>query len=177
MLSLTWKNRTEYRRNSRQQIRSPDKRLKFGSIIVFYGLQHVDSDELKEEIYLRQMMGIPDVTPRILRISCRCCSEPITSVSLHWRDHYKPRQALPCLMCGHPPILTASCSWHGGHRMEWRTNVSYWIMCKCGPRQEFSARKIVPHPARSHISIPHTAVQLIGEWNRMLRHKIKANQL
>jgi hypothetical protein len=53
----------------------------------------VDADELKEEIYHRQMMGIPDVMPRISRISCRCCHEPIMSVSLHWKDHYKPRQA------------------------------------------------------------------------------------
>ena len=143
----------------------------------------VDSDELKEEIYHRQMIGIPDVLPRITRISCSCCLRPIKSVSLHWSDHYKPRQALPCLMCGHQPILTAACSWVGGHGKEWNTNVSCWIECKCGPRQEFSADKIVPHTgdiARTksdHISIPHTALQLIGEWNRMLRHKIKARQL
>jgi hypothetical protein len=66
----------------------------------------VDADELMEEIYHRQMMGIPDVMPRISRISCSCCHEPIMSVALHWKDHYKPRQALPCLMCGHQPILT-----------------------------------------------------------------------
>jgi hypothetical protein len=143
----------------------------------------VDADELKEEIYHRQMMGIPDVLPRISRISCSCCHEPIMSVALHWKDHYKPRGALPCLMCGHQPILTAACSWVGGHGKEWNTYVSYWIECKCGPMQEFSANKIVPHPAyigrtrSDHISIPHTALQLIGEWNRMLRHKIKARQL
>jgi hypothetical protein len=141
----------------------------------------VDAEELKEEIYLRQQMGIPDVLPRISRISCRCCHEPILSVSLHGRDHYKPRQALPCLMCGHQPMLTAACSWRGGHGKNWNARVSYWIECKCG--QEFSARKILPHPAYigrtkfNHISIPHTALQLIGEWNRMLRHKIKARQL
>ena len=143
----------------------------------------VDADELKEEIYLRQMMGIPDVLPRISRISCRCCTYPIMSVALHWKDHYKPRQALPCLMCCHQPILTAACSWVGGHGKEWNTHVSYWIECKCGPRQEFTADKLVPHPAYlgrtkfDRISIPHTALQLIGEWNRMLRHKIKARQL
>jgi hypothetical protein len=107
----------------------------------------VDSDELKEEIYHRQMMGIPDVMPRISRISCRCCHEPIMSVALHWKDHYKPREALPCLMCGHQPILTAACSWVGGYGKEWNTYVSYWIECKCGPKQEFSADKLVPHPA------------------------------
>jgi hypothetical protein len=143
----------------------------------------VDSDELMEEIHHRQMMGIPDVLPRISRISCSCCHEPVMSVALHWKDHYKPRQALPCLMCGRQPILTAACSWVGGHGNEWATHVNHWIECKCGPKQEFSADKLVPHPAYlagtkfDRISIPQTALQLIGEWNRMLRHKIKARQL
>ena len=143
----------------------------------------VDSDELKEEIYHRQQMGIPDVLPRITRISCRCRADPIVWVNLHWSDRYKPRQALPCMMCGHQPILTASCSWHGGDGEEWDTKVDYWIECKCGPRQEFRARNLVPRPAYTghtklnYISIPHTALQLIGEWNRSLRHKIKARKM
>jgi hypothetical protein len=44
----------------------------------------VDADELKEEIYLRQLIGIPDVLLRITRISCRCCPDPIVAVNLHW---------------------------------------------------------------------------------------------
>jgi hypothetical protein len=64
------------------------------------------------------------------------------SVALHWKDHYKPRQALPCLMCGHQPILTASCSWVGGCGKDWDAEVNYWIECKCCQGQEFSASKL-----------------------------------
>jgi hypothetical protein len=92
----------------------------------------VDAEELKEEIYHRQMMGIPDVLPRITRISCSCCHEPMMSVALHWKDHYKPRQALPCLMCGHQPILTGSLFlgwwlWEGmGYALKLLDNVQMW---------------------------------------------------
>jgi hypothetical protein len=142
-----------------------------------------DADELKEEICRRQEIGIPDVLPRITRISCRCCPDPIVSVNLHWSDRYKPRQALPCLMCGHQPILTAACSWRGGNGEEWATKANYWIECKCGPRQEFRAMNLIPYPAQNerakfgHISRPHTALQLIGEWNRSLRQKVKARTM
>ena len=60
----------------------------------------VDSDELKEENYLRHQVGIPDVLLSITRTSCRRCPDPIVWVNLHWSDRYKPRQALPCMMCG-----------------------------------------------------------------------------
>jgi hypothetical protein len=138
----------------------------------------INSDELKEEIYRRQQMGIPDVLPRITRISCRCCPHPIVSVNLHWSDRYKPRQALPCLMCGHQPTLTAGCSWRGGEG-EWATKIDYWIECNCGPRQEFVANNLAPHPAQSgraklgHISRPHTALQLdrLGRRSKLERCK------
>jgi hypothetical protein len=83
-------------------------------------------------------------------------------------------------MCGHQPILTAACSWRRGDGEEWNTRLDYWIERKCGPRQEFIAKNLIPHPAHTgrikfeHISIPHTALQLIGEWNRLLKQKIKA---
>jgi hypothetical protein len=131
----------------------------------------VDADELKEEIHHRQQMGIPNVLPRITRISCRCCPDPIVSVNLHWSDRYKLRQALPCLMCRHQPILTAACSCRGGDGEEWNTRVDYWIECKCGPKQEFIAENLIAHPVGTgpirfdHVSVPHTALQLIGEWN------------
>jgi hypothetical protein len=143
----------------------------------------VDADELKEEIYLRQLIGITDVLPRITRIYSRCCPDQIVSVNLHWSSSYRPPQALPCLMCGHQPILTAACSWRGGAWDVWRAKVNYWIECKCGPRQEFRAENLIPHPAGTgpirfdYVSIPHTALQLIGEWNRSLRQKIKARTM
>jgi hypothetical protein len=143
----------------------------------------VDADELKKEIYHRQLMGILDVLPRITRISCRCCPDPDVLVNLHWSNSYQPRQALPCLMADHQPILAAACSWRGVDGEEWNTHVDYWIECKCGQRQEFRAENLIPHPAGTgrrkfdHISIPHTASQLIGEWNRSLRQKIKARTM
>jgi hypothetical protein len=108
----------------------------------------INSEGLEEEIYRRQMMGIPDVLPRITRIFCRCCADPIVLVNLHWSDRYKPRQALPCLRCGHQPILTAAYSWRGGEG-EWATKIDYWIECNCGPRQEFIAENLIPYPARA----------------------------
>jgi hypothetical protein len=93
----------------------------------------VDEDELKEEIYLRQLMGT--------LMYCRALQESLVDVVLTLpsgsisigSNSYQPRQALPCTMCGHQPILTAACSWRGGAGDVWRTKVNFWIECKCGP--------------------------------------------
>jgi hypothetical protein len=150
----------------------------------------IDAEKLENEIYHRQQMGPEGRTQGIVRITCRCCPESIDypDVHRHWQSTYKPQKALPCTMCGQRPILTASCSWHGVVRedCESRVDVSYWIECKCGCKQEFRAEWLIPWPPASKslrtngayykVSY-HTALQLIGEWNRSLRHSVKARTM
>jgi hypothetical protein len=133
----------------------------------------IDAEKMEDQIYHRQQMGPEGRTQGIVRITCRCCPESIEypDVHRHWQSTYKPQQALPCTMCGQCPKLTASCSWHGVVRED------------CESKQEFQAEWLIPWPLASEslrtngayykVSY-HTALQLIGEWNRFLRCKIKA---
>ena len=144
----------------------------------------IDAEELKEEIYFRQTAGHGDCIPRITRITCRCCTR--VDIFLHWETCYRPRQALPCMMCDRRPILTVRGSCHVGNRGSRFRDLSCWIYCEHCYAQEFSAQALVPHPptltslggkgAPCRV-VDHTALQLIGRWNQFLRNKIKSRQL
>jgi hypothetical protein len=140
----------------------------------------IDPEELAGEIYYRQMDGFGDRVPRITRITCRCCTH--VTVFLHWETCYRPKQALPCMMCGRRPILIVKGSCHVGDRVTRFRHLSCWIYCEHCLQQEFSAQELIRHPQPSTSFtrcrvVDHTALQLIGRWNQFLRNKIKSRQL
>jgi len=144
--------------------------------MIDYGkLNTKEQEELEDEIKLRQDIGPDGRTEGITRYD----HDEIPTVWCSWRIHYNPLQVLPCTMCDYRPTLTASCHWRVPLKRTRRTHVglSYWIQCKCD-QQEFSAEYILKWPGRHGYKVSkHTPLQLIGEWNRHLRHKVKCPML
>ena len=143
----------------------------------------VDAEELQDQIDRRRSLGPDGRVSGIWRLIGLYHPEfnpdpegDPYGVFNRWQTSYKPAQALKCEMCDERPVLTAHCSWsgsiEGGDGSETSVDVKYWIECKCGQRQEFCAEHFIRWPKGSKTSY-HTAIQLIGEWNRSLRRKIK----
>jgi hypothetical protein len=140
-------------------------------MIDYSKLKPKEQEELEDEIQLRQDIGPEGRTEGIARYS----HPAIPAVWCSCRIHYTPSQVLPCTMCHYRPTLTASCHWRVPLKRSTRTQVgiSYWIQCKC-VQQEFSAKYIIKWPGKhGYKASEHTPLQLIGEWNRHLRHKVK----
>jgi hypothetical protein len=137
----------------------------------------VDAEELEDEINLRQAVGPEGRTKGITRHNCT-----ISYVVNNWEATYNLTPALPCTMCGIRLTLSVSCQWFGPLKKKTKTvvRVSHWIQCKCA-QQEFSSSYLIKWPNRHKFKewkvSEHTPLQLIGEWNRCLRHKIKAQIL
>jgi hypothetical protein len=133
-------------------------------MVEYQNYTEAQNEELIEEIYSRQQHGFYEGTLRIVRITCRCCPG---SVFVYWYDwcYYRPRQALPCLMCGRLPILTI----HSRHGEEGEHETDCWIHCERCHMKEYIARRYLKEEGFRRIE--YTALQLIGRWNAMLRHK------
>jgi hypothetical protein len=135
-------------------------------VIPYQDYTEAQNEELIDEIYSRQQYGFYEGISRLSRITCRCCPG---SMFVSWTDihYYRPRGALPCLICGRSPILM----FYSRHGEEGDYRVIYWIYCQRCHKQEYGARKLEWHPVEVK-TIQYTALQLIGKWNTMLRHKI-----